>query len=380
MQCSSSFASIQNGKAYCQLEYGSECHYLCKEGFKLQGPEAVKCVDHDGGVAWEPNEKPSCVVDGCPRENVLNFANGMIYCVGAEQDYWIGSTCMYSCNLGYYLNGENNTVCQASATWSHPKPKCEVVECNEPPSVRGGMFNCTSTSPAYQTACELTCDAGYRLVGKTTITCMINAVWSDHGYCEECGGCKDDHSYTYLQNGEVNCQFDPTDGHRGLCSYYCHRGYEIHGQHVVNYHLDLGWNGRKPQCYPIRCPKFDVVNGEVICSYSNFFKSQCRVVCHRGFELSIPNITPLTCGEERQWSEAIPKCISKVCSKSYTLLMNGQVQCDGEVKNTHGSVCYYTCNQGFQLIGKDEIKCVENSDGRVQWSELVKPRCKKQEF
>ncbi|XP_059154881.1 collagen alpha-2(IV) chain-like isoform X2 [Physella acuta] len=123
------------------------------------------------------------------------------------------------------------------------------------------------------------------------------------------GECNDGYTYTTINNGEVNCQFDTNGGQRGFCSYYCHRGYDIHGPHVVNYHVDLGWNGKKPKCYPIQCPKIEVMNGDVNCSDFNFFKSQCRVFCHPGYESSDANITLLTCGEERQWSQAIPKCI-----------------------------------------------------------------------
>lgn len=65
------------------------------------------------------------LVNSCPRENVLNFENGAIFCFGAEQNDWIGSKCTYTCNIGYYLEGDNYTECNSSITWSHPKPKCE---------------------------------------------------------------------------------------------------------------------------------------------------------------------------------------------------------------------------------------------------------------
>eukprot|EP00058_Branchiostoma_floridae_P021004 XP_002606494.1 hypothetical protein BRAFLDRAFT_91924 [Branchiostoma floridae] len=106
---------------------------------------------------------------------------------------------IFSCVLGYELEGSATLACQVDATWSGSVPTCTRIECPMLlPPINGGL----SGTNFYMDTVVFTCDVGYDLIGDPSSTCQADRSWSSNvpscSDIDEClnanGGC--DHACT----------------------------------------------------------------------------------------------------------------------------------------------------------------------------------------
>ena len=64
----------------------------------------------------------SQIVIQCPL--LLNPVNGVVQFTNRV----IGAIAVYSCNIGYRLEGRERQVCQQNSLWSEQSPSCEGIE------------------------------------------------------------------------------------------------------------------------------------------------------------------------------------------------------------------------------------------------------------
>ncbi|NXD00814.1 C4BPA protein, partial [Certhia familiaris] len=94
--------------------------------------------------------------------------------------------------------------------------------------------------------------------------------------------------------------------------------------------------------------------------------------CRAGY-MEQPQISPtITCLENLTWSEAQEFCKRKQC-KHPEPLRNGRVVVLTDL--LLGSTVSHTCDQGYRLLGKEEISC-DIKNGGVDWSGTL-PYCEK---
>ncbi|XP_060579836.1 uncharacterized protein LOC132736665 isoform X2 [Ruditapes philippinarum] len=103
------------------------------------------------------------------------FANGKRYC---DNKNILGSSCKYTCDTGYMLNGSDTVVCEneADPSWS-AIPICEKIMCRAPQLPEHATVQCSDQNYGYQTVCAMACDNGYALVGAYYIQCQANGSW-----------------------------------------------------------------------------------------------------------------------------------------------------------------------------------------------------------
>lgn len=126
--------------------------------------------------------------------------------------------------------------------WCHSPhlPNGEVI-CHSP---RGGGHRST-----LGTRCELSCDRGYRLIGKSSIQCLASRRWSGSSYCRKMR-C---HVLSLIPHGRYTC----TDGFvvDSRCDFTCDPGYRIEGEHSRTCQHGGSWNGGQPICSDTEPPK-----------------------------------------------------------------------------------------------------------------------------
>ena len=66
----------------------------------------------------------------------------------------------FRCNKGYTLEGEKESSCLASGSWSHSPPVCELVKCSSPEDISHGKYLLSGLT--YLSTVTYSCETGYR--------------------------------------------------------------------------------------------------------------------------------------------------------------------------------------------------------------------------
>uniref|UniRef100_G3PZ74 Sushi repeat-containing protein SRPX2 n=1 Tax=Gasterosteus aculeatus TaxID=69293 RepID=G3PZ74_GASAC len=122
------------------------------------------------------------------------------------------------------------------------------------PGLTNGEVTCRSPrGPAFRstlgTRCEMSCDRGYRLLGRTSIQCLANRRWSGTAYCRKVR-C---HLLQLIPHGRYTC----TQGFvvDSRCDFTCDPGYRIAGQHSRTCQRSGSWSDAQPECEDTDPPK-----------------------------------------------------------------------------------------------------------------------------
>nr|XP_039252832.1 P-selectin-like [Styela clava] len=108
-----------------------------------------------------------------------------------------------------------------------------------------------------------------------------------------------------------------------------------------------------------------LTHGQISCSSQNRIGSICTFRCDPGYYVS--GHLSSTCLKSKTWSNQAPSCQPIVCPV-ISRINNGFFKCD---KNSlFGSICSFTCENGYDLMGARTSICQENqrNSGVGQWS------------
>ncbi|KAI8483443.1 hypothetical protein Bbelb_387750 [Branchiostoma belcheri] len=94
-----------------------------------------------------------------------------------------GDVVHFTCEQGYRLVGKSSLTCLSDGTWNGNSPTCTAVQC---PLLSPPLHGSVSGSNSYGDVVHFTCDQGYRLVGKSSLTCLSDGTWS--GRSATCAG------------------------------------------------------------------------------------------------------------------------------------------------------------------------------------------------
>ncbi|XP_067649476.1 signal peptide, CUB and EGF-like domain-containing protein 2 [Haliotis asinina] len=159
----------------------------------------------------------SCIEIRCPSPP--SVSNGVIHC-GTSTVHKLDDACNLQCNAGYKLGSSSSEVkCLSDETWSSP-PVCVENSCPPPPTLSHGRYNCTDAPKSIGTVCGLQCDSGYKLgTGVTAVTCLDDETWTAVGSCTE-AKCL----VPVVTNGHLDCS--TTSVRSGTsCGLTCGSGY-----------------------------------------------------------------------------------------------------------------------------------------------------------
>ncbi|XP_045153896.1 P-selectin [Echinops telfairi] len=115
-----------------------------------------------------------------------------------------------------------------------------------------------------------------------------------------------------------------------------------------------------PECEHVReCGELDLPQNVLMnCSHplGNFsFNSQCHFHCPEGFTLKGPGT--LECSASGNWTDIPPQCVATLCPPLETPAQ-GSMACRHSAKDfQHQSSCSFRCDEGFTLVGPEEVRC-----------------------
>lgn len=84
----------------------------------------------------------------------------------------------YTCETGHKLVGDKTLTCKLGGSWSGSPPKCEFVDCGQPPDIERGSLWLANGTTHFASQVTYTCESDYRLQGRPTRLCQEDGTWS----------------------------------------------------------------------------------------------------------------------------------------------------------------------------------------------------------
>ncbi|KAH0618229.1 hypothetical protein JD844_017243 [Phrynosoma platyrhinos] len=338
-----------------EFRYQSNCTFHCKEGFLLLGEEMIRCTAQG---EWT-SAIPVCKAIECPKLN--GPKNGELKCSHLYGDFMYNSTCSFSCNRGFVRIGTEQVQCTALGMWTEKPPVCKVIQCHSLQRPEKGQMDCSHPVGkfAFQSTCAFACEPGFALTGTKATHCLATGNWSAPIPTCQVTECEKLHA---PENGELNCSHPYGDfAYSSSCIFYCNRGFVRVGTEQLQCTAVGAWTEKPPLCEAVKCPALhEPDNGHFSCihPYAKFaYGSSCNFSCSVGFQLV--GLEVLDCLAGGNWTEQLPHCKAIQCP-ALEIPDNGKGNCSHPYGQfAYNSSCIFSCNSGFQLIGAQKLKCMD---------------------
>jgi hypothetical protein len=333
--------------------------YACNRGFESSSGSIRRVCMADG--TWS-STAPVCIVSivACPS----NLGAPEFGSVVIRGNATLGSTALYSCQLGYQVVGEPERRCQLNGligVWGGEEPTCEAVMCPQLEDPVDGFLRITGLAVEAETV--YFCDSGFERNGLLRRECLPTGNWSGQDtVCDPRPGT--------VSCGRLNDPDQGTVAHEtttpgSVATYSCTLGYVLVGGARERRCQDNGtWDGTEPTCDVIDCgPLSDPVNGMVLVSLDTTLGATARYDCIPGYKLTGLSGDVRFCTVTGEWSETDPTCERVDCGP-LSPPVNGVVDQSRGTRFTDETL--YTCLEGYVLTPSDsQIRiCTETG----QWS------------
>ncbi|NXQ64726.1 LYAM3 protein, partial [Anthoscopus minutus] len=346
--------------------FGSTCAFSCQKGFVLMGQESRECT---ATGTWT-GDTPHCKAITCP---VLSAPEkGEMNCSHLHGNFTFGSTCAFSCQKGFMLMGQESRECTATGTWTGDAPHCKAITCPVLSAPEKGEMNCSHLHGdfTFGSMCAFSCQKGFVLMGQESHECTATGTWTgDTPHCEAIA-CP---VLRAPDQGELNCSHLHGNFTFGsTCAFSCQKGFVLMGPESRKCTATGTWTGDTPHCKAITCPVLRAPDqGELNCSHlhGNFtFGSMCAFSCQAGFALT--GSASHKCTATGTWTGDVPRCEGRAAAQlchftlaaikcsALTIPKMGQAACShlhGDF--TFGSMCAFSCQKGFVLMGPESREC-----------------------
>ncbi|XP_022832640.1 CUB and sushi domain-containing protein 3 isoform X1 [Spodoptera litura] len=151
------------------FEVGASVEYSCDDGHLLVGPTVRTCLD----TGFYDEFPPVCkrIECGFPAE----IPHGSYELINGSISYL--SHVQYDCEPGYEMVGRSRLVCDIDERWNGPPPRCDVVQCEDPPQIANGRVYISHNTSVFGSVAEYSCGRGFKLVGTKRISCLATGLW-----------------------------------------------------------------------------------------------------------------------------------------------------------------------------------------------------------
>uniref|UniRef100_A0A669BK18 E-selectin n=2 Tax=Oreochromis TaxID=8139 RepID=A0A669BK18_ORENI len=231
MKCSNPLGSFS---------YQSTCTFTCDEGYVLSASPSLQC---ESSGNWNASQ-PFCVAVQCPA--LQNLKNGFVSCgEDADMRFSYKNTCSFSCDQGYHLVGASSVTCTSGGTWNQQIPHCEGkrnTNKREAPLIMQCSDSVTELRP--NSTCSFSCEEGFELQGANTIKCSEDGQWNKNIPTCKVVRCP---LLEAPENGHINCS-STESVYNSQCSFTCDQGYLLEGPELLTCDNHGNWTGEKPTC------------------------------------------------------------------------------------------------------------------------------------
>ncbi|XP_077971760.1 sushi, von Willebrand factor type A, EGF and pentraxin domain-containing protein 1-like [Styela clava] len=308
-------------------------------------------------------------------------------------DCLIGTTCSIQCEAGYISNGPTFTSCDPikggkSATWNPViddtfcKESCKPLE-----APANGSIACVNVNETDDviSACRVTCNAGYELVGTEVRFCNKSGLWSgENAKCIVSTVCPK------LQppvNGNMECIGDQTIPGGFSCKMSCIPGYILFGDDIRACMSDGTWSGKDTKCNEKRCLTLRrPMNGVLKCVKNKNIET-CEIRCTAGYLISDSTVSSISC-YNGVWPDHPPRCVrlaafgrssGVIGCPQINDIVNGKITCSEECNEGNcalGTECNLQCEDGYSSKGPTSTSCDPGEKTLARWIPLLEhTRC-----
>ncbi|XP_009460853.1 PREDICTED: P-selectin [Nipponia nippon] len=333
--------------------FGSTCAFSCQTGFVLMGSESRECTATGTWTGDAPHcEAIKCSALATPRM-------GQAACSHLHGDFAFGSTCAFSCQTGFVLMGPESRKCMATGTWTGDTPRCKAIACPVLSAPDRGELNCSHLHGnfAFGSTCAFSCQMGFALMGPERRECTATGTWTgDTPRCEAIA-CP---VLSAPDQGQLNCSHLHGDFAFGsTCAFSCQTGFVLMGSESRECTATGTWTGDAPHCEAIKCSALATPRmGQAACSHLHgdfAFGSTCAFSCQTGFVLMGPESRK--CMATGTWTGDTPRCKAISCSV-LDPPSRGQLNCSHMHGNfTYNSTCTFSCEDGLVRMGAEVLRC-----------------------
>uniref|UniRef100_A0A3Q2ZTL0 Regulator of complement activation group 2 gene 2 n=1 Tax=Kryptolebias marmoratus TaxID=37003 RepID=A0A3Q2ZTL0_KRYMA len=155
-----------------------------------------------------------------------------------------GGKAVITCNQGYKLVGKREVRCVEQG-WENRPPTCEVVKCVDPGDIANGVFSPKKEDYSFSEVVTYKCEGDFMLNGSKKLICSENGKF--HPDLPKCikVECKDPE----IENAEfVEGSSRPPHKYKATVTYKCKPGYKMIGDSTVTCDLNSQWSPRIPEC------------------------------------------------------------------------------------------------------------------------------------
>uniref|UniRef100_A0A2K6ELG4 p-selectin n=1 Tax=Propithecus coquereli TaxID=379532 RepID=A0A2K6ELG4_PROCO len=307
-------AQVNCSHPFGAFRYQSVCSFTCEEGLFLVGASVLQCLATGIWSAAPPECQGKTI--SCPP--LLSPQNGTVTCVQPLGDFSYKSTCQFICDEGFYLSGPERLDCTPSGHWTGSPPTCEAIKCPELFAPQQGSLDCSDALGKFNvgSTCHFSCNKGFKLEGYNNVECTTSGRWSAPP--PTCNGVASVPTLEVQcpalitpGQGTMSCRHHlGTFGLDTTCHFGCKAGFALVGDSTLRCRPSGQWTAVTPACRAVKCSELHV-NKPVMMNCSNLwgdfsYGSTCTFHCPEGQSLNGSART--ACRENGHWSTTMPTC------------------------------------------------------------------------
>ncbi|XP_049921038.1 regulator of complement activation group 2 gene 1 isoform X8 [Epinephelus moara] len=278
--------------------------------------------------------------------------------VDYPQGIEFGDELVVTCNAGFRLVGKTNKRLCGAQGWMGRMPECEVVTCDPPPPVQNSTFRPDKEVYQYGEVVEYSCQQDYTLSGSRTISCSADGRFEPSPPTCIKVHCEE----PVIANAKWIWGFRPPHGYQSTVMYMCKPGYTMIGEPTLTCGIDSQWSPGLPTCQLVTCdPPPTIVNGIFHPKKESYdYSDIVEYCCQKDYTLS--GSSSIYCSAHGRFEPAPPTCIMVQCEEP--VIRNAEWIWGSRPPYGHQSTVTYMCKPGYTMIGESTLTC--GRDG--QWS------------
>ncbi|XP_071481356.1 sushi, von Willebrand factor type A, EGF and pentraxin domain-containing protein 1-like [Diadema antillarum] len=362
----------ENCNTGSMITYNSSCEFSCAVGFNLTGDSSFSCavgfnLTGDSRVTCPASGElnlPSlitCTIPDLPA-NLETTASDCS--LGSILEF--GSTCEFTCAVGYNLVGESVGTC--ADTGAVDIPSCDAVTCTVPqlPSqLESSDPNCGEGSVLnFGSTCDYACAAGFRLNDSSVATCPMSGVLVLPA-CEELT-CTVPELPSLLSSTDESCNSGSVINYNAICEFDCPVGHNMTGNPEIT--CPVSGMMSLPSCEIVTCTvpalSLGLESPTEACSQGSIveYNTTCEFRCGAGYNLV--GSSSVTCQASGDFT-ALPTCQVVTCTVGEfpAQLESPTTGCVSGGTVNFNTTCQFVCSVGYYLVGSSLVTCL--SDGSL---------------
>ncbi|KAL3867985.1 hypothetical protein ACJMK2_040826, partial [Sinanodonta woodiana] len=219
----------------------------------------------------------------------------------------------------------------------------------------------------YNSTVSIKCREGYNLTGTDHVRCLADSLWS--GTLGNCSVVRCNDIMLQRNNGFLayHMGIDGNLTYKAIVSIRCQEGYNLIGKGQVRCLANSLWDGTLGHCSVVRCNDILLQRNNGFLAYhmgidgNLTYKAIVSIRCQEGYNLIGKG--QVRCLANSLWDGTLGYCSVVRC---YDRMLHGrnsfiEYHMGIDGNLTYNSTISISCREGYNLIGTDHVRCLANS-------------------